>query len=281
MKTLVLVAGVSRSGSTIVDLILGNRPDSFSLGEIYAWYRPFRSHHLDPVCACGEPLRSCPVWSEVGKPPPRHLHRDVAERLGADFVVDSSKNLGWIRDAHRWALSDGLQVQILMPWRGCKMIAHSYWKRDVPRWLENLEGYFQRLTSLDLPWQSVRFVDLVDDPASALVSFYDEAGSSFLPDQSSFWKGEFHALFGSGGTRSQVGRESSLAEPDFDATFEDYWTGLDSSIHARVASLEEIALQGCTSGEGKRLPQPWYVKHRSMALVDQVMLARRPASDRR
>src|SRR5690606_5281222 len=95
----VFVAGVSRSGSTMLDLILGNRPDSFSCGEVYARYRPFRPHHLEPVCACGAPVETCPVWRKVGEVRAPHLHRRIVHSLGATTVVDSSKNLVWISDA--------------------------------------------------------------------------------------------------------------------------------------------------------------------------------------
>ena len=85
----------------MLDLILGNRPDAFSCGEIYARYRPFRPHHLAPICACGAPVASCPRWRKVGDVRAKHLHRRIVDSLGVTTVVDSSKNLTWIHDAGR------------------------------------------------------------------------------------------------------------------------------------------------------------------------------------
>jgi hypothetical protein len=45
-KALILVCGAARSGTTMLDLMLGNSPDVFSYGEIYALFRPFRTHHF-------------------------------------------------------------------------------------------------------------------------------------------------------------------------------------------------------------------------------------------
>lgn len=59
----VYVAGVGRSGSTLLDLILGNHPEVESVGELAkvvgsAWVRR-------EYCACGERGPECPFWTQV------------------------------------------------------------------------------------------------------------------------------------------------------------------------------------------------------------------------
>lgn len=57
------LAGLGRSGSTILDNILGQIPGYFSTGELrLAWDLPTAS---DRLCGCGEPVGSCPIWREV------------------------------------------------------------------------------------------------------------------------------------------------------------------------------------------------------------------------
>jgi UDP-N-acetylglucosamine transferase subunit ALG13 len=58
------IAGWGRSGSTLLDRMLGQVPGVFSAGELRdVWQRGVVE---DRLCGCGEPFRSCPVWRKVG-----------------------------------------------------------------------------------------------------------------------------------------------------------------------------------------------------------------------
>ena len=62
--TVLYIGGLGRSGSTLLDRMLGQVPGFFSSGEIRdLWQRGLRENRL---CGCGRPFRECPVWSEVG-----------------------------------------------------------------------------------------------------------------------------------------------------------------------------------------------------------------------
>jgi hypothetical protein len=62
--TVVYIGGLGRSGSTLLDRMLGQVPGFFSAGEIRdLWQRGLRENRL---CGCGRPFRECPVWAEVG-----------------------------------------------------------------------------------------------------------------------------------------------------------------------------------------------------------------------
>lgn len=54
MPTLISICGEGQSGSTMLDLMLGNGYDTFSCGEVYAWFRPWRTHHFRITCSCGK-----------------------------------------------------------------------------------------------------------------------------------------------------------------------------------------------------------------------------------
>jgi hypothetical protein len=57
------IAGYSRSGSTILDSILGQIDGFFSTGELYyVWSRNVLDN---TVCGCGTPFRECEVWRGV------------------------------------------------------------------------------------------------------------------------------------------------------------------------------------------------------------------------
>lgn len=57
------IGGTGRSGSTILDNILGQIPGFFSVGELrYLWERGMVDNRL---CGCGRPFRECPLWRSV------------------------------------------------------------------------------------------------------------------------------------------------------------------------------------------------------------------------
>ena len=59
----VYIAGSGRSGSTLVDSVLGQQPGVRSAGEVrYLWQRGVLD---DRACGCGEPFSRCPVWQQV------------------------------------------------------------------------------------------------------------------------------------------------------------------------------------------------------------------------
>jgi UDP-N-acetylglucosamine transferase subunit ALG13 len=62
---IVFVAGWGRSGSTLLDRMLGQVPGVFSAGELRDVWR--RGVLEDRLCGCGERFSTCPVWTEIGR----------------------------------------------------------------------------------------------------------------------------------------------------------------------------------------------------------------------
>ncbi len=57
------VAGSGRSGTTVINTVLGQLPGAFAAGELrYLWHRGVVEDHR---CGCGRPFSACPVWSAV------------------------------------------------------------------------------------------------------------------------------------------------------------------------------------------------------------------------
>ncbi len=63
MTPVLYVAGAGRSGSTLLEMILGNLPDFFSIGEARYFWEYW--HEADRLCGCGQPLQTCEFWSRV------------------------------------------------------------------------------------------------------------------------------------------------------------------------------------------------------------------------
>ena len=60
---IIYIAGYGRSGSTLLERILGEFEGFFSAGELWLiWERSFLENQL---CGCGKPFNSCDFWREV------------------------------------------------------------------------------------------------------------------------------------------------------------------------------------------------------------------------
>ncbi len=67
-NTIIYIAGLGHSGSTILDLILGCHSDIVGLGEIMPFIRrKDRTPDLNSTCSCGKKGYDCYFWSEVEK----------------------------------------------------------------------------------------------------------------------------------------------------------------------------------------------------------------------
>lgn len=64
-QDIIFVGGSGRSGSTLLDRLLGQLPSVTSAGEIRdVWRGGVQENRL---CGCGTPFHDCPFWSEVGR----------------------------------------------------------------------------------------------------------------------------------------------------------------------------------------------------------------------
>ena len=76
----IFVAGAGRSGSTLLDRMLGSVPRVASVGELrHIWKLGLAE---DEFCGCGEPFSACPFWARVV--------REALPGVGAAEVVGAA-----------------------------------------------------------------------------------------------------------------------------------------------------------------------------------------------
>jgi Sulfotransferase family len=181
------IAGWGRSGSTILDNVLGQVDGFFSAGELmFLWRRGLIEGRL---CGCGVPVRECDVWTRVlrraypaGADPrellrlerqsarTRHLALHLARptagapeyraRLGALYaavgaetgcrvIVDSSKSPSYGRVL---ATTEGLDVRVVHLVRDPRAVAYSWVRRklqrDDPRRVRSMRSHGAAASSL-------------------------------------------------------------------------------------------------------------------------------------
>jgi hypothetical protein len=91
-----LIAGAPRSGSTLLDRVIGMHDGFCSSGELqFIWQRSFRENQL---CGCGLPFYECAFWNEVSERAfglaPQDVDAESAARLKA--AVESKRQLHWL-----------------------------------------------------------------------------------------------------------------------------------------------------------------------------------------
>lgn len=86
---LVFIGGHGRSGSTLLDLILGQIEGVCSLGEVRHLWQEGLSE--DRLCGCGERFRQCPFWTKVG-----------GSAFGGFDSVDAADVLALKAEVDRW-----------------------------------------------------------------------------------------------------------------------------------------------------------------------------------
>jgi sulfotransferase family protein len=71
---LLYIAGLGRSGSTLLDLVLGELEGAHSSGELRRYWQAMAAapgeEGSEWLCGCGEPVRSCSFWRQVGEASP-------------------------------------------------------------------------------------------------------------------------------------------------------------------------------------------------------------------
>ena len=77
--TVVYLGGFGRSGSTLVERMLGAVPGWVNVGELVDLARSVA--RTDELCGCGVPFSACPVWTEVGEVAFGGWTEDVLDRL--------------------------------------------------------------------------------------------------------------------------------------------------------------------------------------------------------
>lgn len=241
MPTLVNVGGATRSGTTMLDLMLGNASDAFSCGEVYTWFRPWRAHHFKLNCRCGQ--EPCPVWEKIRHVSEHQFYATVFKALEVNYVIDSSKELCWLIDSQNWAINHDIKVFKLVLWKNPIDLAYSHWKRNqgLDGWRQEFVSYYTKFFETGLPFRSVYFNDLVNEPSKKLAEICEIVGIPYFDGKERFWEKQHHHLRGSHGTYEQMAKGKSLfrASENFPPEFEKHITDLSQRI-ARDSAVQQI-----------------------------------------
>jgi len=274
MRTLINVCGPSFSGTTILDLMLGNASNAFACGEIVNWYRPRYEDHRLCNCSCGAP--GCDLQQLVQQVPERRFHEAVYERFGVEVIADSSKRFPWIIDTHRWARKHDFRVVNLLLWKDPLAQGLSHWKRGKPLLNARLHflRYYQRFLTIGVPWLGIDLEHLTESPAEVLKQICDAIGIEYTPGRERFWEKQHHQLFGNPQVRSELGQNKQVRQAesypaDYLAEvercglkrFEDETAGVIALLKQNTIGMTGRRLRLDSADAPRRVPL-WYYAHK-------------------
>ena len=93
MKKLIYIAGSARSGSTLLDIVLGNHSNTFSVGELN---KLFKSGLINSeLCSCGNVVKDCDIWKDIIDEWQSQAKLEFSEYSKLVRFYESRKN--WVR----------------------------------------------------------------------------------------------------------------------------------------------------------------------------------------
>jgi len=98
-QKVLFIGGLGRSGSTLVESLLNELPQTFSVGEtIHLWERGVRDRQR---CACGRAFDHCPHWDAVGSEAFDGWNQvDLEDLIDLRWSIDRSRRLPGIAWHH-------------------------------------------------------------------------------------------------------------------------------------------------------------------------------------
>ncbi len=222
--TILLIGGTGRSGSTLLDRLLGELPGFVAVGELrYIWSEALGENRY---CGCGARFLDCPFWSRVGSQAfggwdridssqvmaqersiGRHRHIPLlamgraAPARYARRLDDYLGSLGPMYDAIRDVSGADVIVDRGVAWSWAKVVQSDpehYMRRFSPpvtalRWV----GYNLMVESLGrfgIPRLLLRYESLVENPQAALSLVASFAGKPLDPGSLAFLDGKSASL---------------------------------------------------------------------------------------
>ena len=218
----IYIAGMSHSGSTLLNLMLNAHPAIFAVGELIDLNRVTRGSSYPP-CPCGAPsLQECEFWSrvndwtqqEAGMPlsdldvlndckldqrcdPNALVFRAISKVSGKKFIVDSSKRPARLAYLMQLKRLDIFPIHLIREPNGqiCSL------SRKNGGFVQHICDYVrihERIHRIvrSVPHVVVYYEDLVRDPTGTLSSILEPLGLQFDQAQLSWAEQRQHTIAG-------------------------------------------------------------------------------------
>lgn len=210
-KKVIFIGGTAYSGSTFFDMTIANDPLGFSLGEIQAYFNPWRPHHFHPRCSCGSP--DCKFWTLWREVPQEDIYKAIFEHFPSlEFIVDSSKDPLWIKRQSEAVSKQGLEARHILIWKTPLEFASSYRKRKrAGSWYRQWVNYHRIYMTLVPRWGAIRYRSYAEGHET-LAQVCDYLDIPYFRGKEKFWEKTHHMVFGNNSARVHLGTDNKASQ---------------------------------------------------------------------
>lgn len=202
-----------------MDLMIGSLNKTISLGEINAFYYPYRRHHVSPLCSCEK--EQCLFFDKVKNYSRKGVYNKLLEENEIENIVDSSKSLLWIFENMKHLESDSTEVFNIVLIKDFKSYAHSIWKRGgrIQLAYKKYTSYYNMLINSGINYCLVNQNDLINNKENVSNIIREYTGLVLEKEHFDFWNFKHHYFFGSPSAKNQISNKSKQKPTGFEDKF--------------------------------------------------------------
>jgi hypothetical protein len=217
-KRVIFIAGSSHSGSTLLGCILGSHPENpfnyFHVGEVHAFFSPTHEKYGKPY---GAIQAGGTIWKDIDYTKGYSgAYRELFHKSEADVIIDSSKNLNWLRLQYSICKKEGWDFQLIVSYRTFDGIWNSSEKRNNPvSWIiSNLMYYHHLLSVIKDVGLNIDVLDLtllINNPSEMVQKLCHKTNIPYFFGKELYWRFNHYYVYGAAAQRKHLAEPAKAA----------------------------------------------------------------------
>lgn len=204
MKKVILISGTNRSGSSLLDLMIGNSNNGLSIGEISRLFRPSKntriSQMIDPN-KWGLTNEIIKFWYDIKLQGEKDVYDNLFDSFdNLEFIVDSSKNPIWVRNQIKYSKNKSYKLITIITYKTPLEFAYSLFKRNTEKyWKRQWINQHLILFYIVEKFITVKYSLLAKNPRNHIELICKKIGIDYFEGKENFWNSPSmkYFLFGS------------------------------------------------------------------------------------
>lgn len=216
------IGGAGHSGSTLLGLLLGSHLEIFHAGEAIKtrFFNDSNRGIDEKTCKiCGP---SCPVWSRYDPNSKADLYEQLAGITGKSFIVDSTKNIGWLREKISYFGQIDIEKYLIFLKRDGRAVINSRIRKYpelnptqlINDWVNQIQATNKIYDHFDGKKIKIHYEDLASHPSPILKRLCAFLEIKYDHNMLNYFNYEHHPLGGNSGTQFLVARaQAEIKDP--------------------------------------------------------------------
>jgi hypothetical protein len=202
-ERVIFIAGASWSGSTMIGCVLGasDSNDILHIGEAHAFFTITRPKYGNPAKA----RERTAIWDHINyRAGPENAYSEIVAVTGASVIVDSSKDLRWLKTQLDVCKRTGVPITILVTFREFDAFLWSGERRyqDPELGLKKIYYYDRFLRhSLVSDWRAINTRRFALTPIENTKRLCDAVNIPYFSGKERYWEFPLLHLYGSSSQR--------------------------------------------------------------------------------